>query len=232
MRLLPFIYALAIQLFPSSCLLAADANEAATDAIQAALARNIDHAKEWLDQKDYKSVAQSAGGLQLLADLLKARGDGAGWQGALDHVLSAAGAVQTAARDEDAAKCKTAMESLQKASQTAAALKPTGKSQSLSRTPPIRSLMLTLDALQGDAKVAVLTGDAAAAKKQAYVLAELGKLLSSARNTEQWSSLAGDFVNAATAAATSNDSDPKAVRQSFRGIAEKCEACHEKNRTR
>lgn len=224
--------ALALQAVASPNLVAADANEATTDALQAALARNIDHAREWRDQKDFKSVAQSAGGLQLLADLLKARGDGAAWQGALDHVHAAAGAVQTAARDEDAAKCKTAMESLQKAAQTAAAIKPTGKAQSISKTPPIRSLMLTLDALQGDAKVAVLTGDAAAAKKQAYVLAELGKLLSGARNTEQWSSLAGDFVSAATAAATSTDSDPKVVRQSLRVVAEKCEACHEKNRTR
>ena len=62
---------------------AADANEAATDAIQAALARNIDHAKEWLEQKDFKSVAQSAGGMQLLTDLLKARSDDAAWQAAI-----------------------------------------------------------------------------------------------------------------------------------------------------
>src|SRR5438874_1035644 len=80
----------------------------------------------------------------------------------------------------------------------AAALRPTGQPQPISKTPPIRSLMLTMDALAGDAKVAVLTGNADAAKRQAYVLAEIGKLVTSSRNTEQWSSLASDFVSAAT----------------------------------
>jgi cytochrome c556 len=63
-------------------------------------------------------------------------------------------------------------------------------------------------------------------------LAELARLVSNSRTTEQWSSLAGDFVGAATAAATSTETDAKIVRQQFRGVAEKCEACHEKSRAR
>ena len=65
-----------------------------------------------------------------------------------------------------------------------------------------------------------------------YVLAELGKLVSNSRNTEQWSSLAGDFVRAATVVATCPENDAKTIRQHLRVIAESCEACHEKNRTR
>jgi cytochrome c556 len=89
-----------------------------------------------------------------------------------------------------------------------------------------------MDAVQGSAKVAVLTGNVEAAKKQARVLSELGKLVSNSRNADGWSSLAGEFVSAATAAADSTESDAKVVRQQLRTVAERCEACHEKSRTR
>lgn len=208
-----------------------DASQKAA-AIHAALAKNIGHTREWLEQSDYKSVAQSAGGLQLLTDLLKAKSDDAAWQAAVSNVVSAAGEVQSAARSEDPAKCKAALAVLEKAASAAAALKPTGQPQSPPKAPALRSLMLAMDAIQADAKVALITGDVAAAKKQASVLAELAGLVSNSRNTEQWSSLAGDFASAAAATATSTETDPKTLRQVFRGVAQRCDGCHEKNRTR
>ena len=63
-------------------------------------------------------------------------------------------------------------------------------------------------------------------------MAELSKLVSNSRTTEQWTSLAGDFATATNAAANSTDTDPKLVRQHFRAIAERCETCHENVRTR
>ncbi len=212
---------------------AAEPSHAVTTALHAALAKNVEHARDWLDQKDFKSLAQSAGGLQLLAELTRAKSDDAAWQAALGKVVEKAGELQAAARDgEDLAKCRSALDALDSAVKGAAGMAPSGKPQSLSRPPAIRPLMLTMDAIQGDAKIALLTGNATAAKKQAHVLAELGRLVSNSRATEGWSSLAGDFTSAATAAATSAETDPKAVRQHFRGIAERCEACHEKSRTR
>src|SRR5437773_8434807 len=136
-----------LALFPAAAV-AADSADAVSAALHAALAKNVGHAREWLDQKDFKSVAQSAGGLQLLADLLKARSDDAAWQAALGNVVTAASSIQSAARDEDAAKCRTALESLEKAVAAAATLQPTGKPQPLARAPAIRSLMLTMDAMQ------------------------------------------------------------------------------------
>jgi hypothetical protein len=223
---------LCVGLLFSAAAISAEPADAILTALNAALQKNIAHSREWLDQRDFKSVAQSAGALHLLAELLKVRSDDSAWQAATGNVVAAASSVQSAARDEDAAKCKSALDALEKASSAAASLKPTGKPQPPERAPAIRPLMLTLDALQGDAKVAVLTGNVEAARKQAHVLAELGKLVSNSRNTDQWSSLAGDFVSAATAAANSTDSDPKVVRQQFRAVAERCDGCHEKNRTR
>jgi hypothetical protein len=200
--------------------------------LQAALTKNVEHARNWLDAKDFKSLAQSAGSIQLLAEVLKARGDNAAWQGACDAVVRAGGEVQAAAAAQDGAKCKTAVEALQKTASAVDSLRPSGQAQVVAKPPAIRPLMLTMDAAAGAAKVALLTGRAADAKNQAFVLAELGKLASASRNTEQWSSLAGDFVSAATAAATATESEAKALRPAFRQISERCEACHEKSRMR
>ena len=207
-------------------------SSAATAALQAALAKNVSHAREWLDQKDYKSVAQSAGGMQLLAELTKAKSSDAAWQAALQNALTKVNDLSSAARDENAAKCQSALDALKSAVGAIAKVQPAGQPQSLPKPPAIRTLMLSMDAVQADAKVAVLTGNVAAAKNQAHVLAELAKLVSNSRTTEQWASLAGEFAAATNAAANSTDSDPKLVRQHFRAIAERCEACHENVRTR
>jgi hypothetical protein len=201
-------------------------------ALQAALAKNVAHAREWLEQKDYKSVAQAAGGLQLLAELTKAKSDDAAWHSALDNVLAKVIDLQSAARDQDPAKCKSAIDAIDSAVSQIARLQPTGQPQSLSKPPAVRALMLAMDAIQGDAKVALITGNVAAARHQAHVLAELAKLVSNSRATDQWKSLSSDFAAAANTAASSTESDPKLVRQKFRAIAERCEACHENIRMR
>jgi hypothetical protein len=212
---------------------AAAQGEPAEAALKAALAKNAEHAREWLDQQDKKSLAQSAAMIQFLAELAKSKSDDAAWQTAFGSVAAKAGELQkTAGGDAELAACKTALETLNKSLSAAASGVPVGKPQSLPRPPAIRSLMLTMDAVQGDAKVALLTGNVASAKKQAFVLAELGKLVSNSRTTYGWSSLADDFTKAATAAATAGESDPKMVREHFRGVAQRCEMCHEKNRTR
>ena len=196
-------------------------------ALHAALVKNIGHAREWLDQKDYKSLAQSAAGLQLLAEMLQCRSSAADWQQATQRLVAAASDVLTAARQEEAITCRAALDALEKSSQATAALVPTGQPRTLEKPPAIRPLMLTMDAIQADGKIALMTGNAEAAKKQAYVLSELARLVSNSRSGPAWTKLGDDFTAATLAVATTTQTDPKAVRQLFRGIAERCEACHE-----
>jgi cytochrome c556 len=212
-----------------------------TSALKAALTKNVGHARQWLDERDYKSLAQSTGGLALLAELLKAKSDDAAWQAAVGNVLARASELQAAARgEEDLARCQAALKALEAAAAAVEKITPTGQPLALPKGPGIRLLMLTLDGVQADAKIALLTGHVATAKKQAIVLAELSRLLSNARSTEgsnarsteKWSSLADDFSKVTLAAATSAETDAKAVRPLFRAIAERCEACHENSRTR
>jgi cytochrome c556 len=221
---LPFAYAL--RLAP-----AAETNETVVESLHVALGKNIGHARNWLDQADYKSLNQSAGGLQLLAALLKARSDDAAWQSACSKIEASVSEVQSAAKSEDNAKCQAALANLEKSAAPMASLKPTGQPQTPPRAPAVRPLMLVMDGIYADAKIALLSGNIESAKKQASVLAELGGLVSNSRQTDQWKSYAAEFTQAATAAASSAETDPQAVRQLLRGISQRCEACHE-TRTR
>src|SRR5262245_14686293 len=93
-------------------------------ATHSALTKNITHAREWLDQKYYKSVAQSAGGLQLLAEILHRRGQNAAWRQATEKLIAAARDVQAAARDENAAQCRAALDGLEKLANAAISIAP------------------------------------------------------------------------------------------------------------
>jgi len=211
----------------AACATAADS----VPALKATLTKRAEHAARWLDERDYKSLAQSTGAIALVAEILKSKGDGAAWQSSLADVLAKTRELQAAARDESEAKSKSALTAVEKSISGVEKLEPTGKPQELPQVA-IRPLMLTLDSVQADAKVALLTGNTAGAKNQAAVLAELSRLVSNSRTTETWSAMAGDFQKACESAANDSQTDAKAVRQLLRGIAERCEACHENSRQR
>jgi cytochrome c556 len=223
-----FLAALIASVIP----IAGAADDAVAGALEVTLARNAIHAREWLEQKDFKSLAQSAGGLQVLGELLMARSDDAQWQATAGKVVTAAREVQAAAGAPDLAKCAVALDAVDKAVTAAKAIRPSGKAESLTKPPGIRPLMLLMDGILADAKVSLITGQVETAKSESRVVAELGRLVSNSKTTSEWLALAGDFCAAANAAADSTESDPKAIRQLVRGIAERCETCHEKSRTR
>lgn len=219
------------RLFLPEALPAAELNTTVTSSLQATLAKNIGHARSWLDQADFKSLNQSAGGLQLLTALLKARSDDAAWQAALAKTEAAVTELQAAAKGEDAAKSRSALDGLEKSATAAALLQPSGQPLAAPRAPAIRPLMLVMDGIYADAKIALVSGNVETAKKQAAVLAELGGLVSNSRQTDEWRKFAAEYTQAATAAAATGETDPQAVRQLLRGISQRCEACHE-TRTR
>src|ERR1041385_4584901 len=85
-----------------ACLLAnvatqADGADTAVEAFCSAITKNVDHAREYVEQKDYKSLVQTTNSINLLAELLKARGDDPEWRAAADKILSTLSVVQKAA---------------------------------------------------------------------------------------------------------------------------------------
>jgi hypothetical protein len=222
--------ALCLMLCPAMS--AAETTDQVAVALHASLNRNVAHAREWLEGGDFKSLAQSASGLQLLAELWQARSDDAAWQAASGKVLAAISQLQEAARDSDAARSKAGLEALEKAVAATATISASGKPKSPARQVALRPLMLVLDSVYADAKMASLTGQAAEAKKTAYVLSELGRLVSNSQSAgskgrEKWPELGASFVEASLAAALSPAEDAATVKQLLRAVSQRCEACHE-----
>jgi cytochrome c556 len=196
-------------------------------ALHAVFARNISHSSDWLEANDFRSLAESGNKLQLLGEMLRGKSDDQAWQEASRKVLTAVGEVRSAASRNDAAKARAALGGLEQAASALAAVAPTGQPQPPARTPGIRLVMLLMDGVAADAKVALLTNNTQSAKNQAYALSELASLVSNFRSEEQWTSLLDEFSQAARAAATTAETDPKAVRHIFRGMTQRCDTCHE-----
>jgi hypothetical protein len=217
----------AILLAASSCLAA---EPDAMEALHVGLTAKIGHARKWLDEGDFKSLSQSAGGLQLLIEVLRSQSDDAAWQEAISKLSDASKELQTAAVTGDPALCRAKLDALQMATAAAENVAPVGNRLSSPRAT-ILPLMLLIDGVYADAKIAVLTGRAGDAKKHAYVLAELGRVVSNApssgRTAEKWSELSSGFVEEALAAARSPAEDTQAVRQLLRAVSKRCDACHD-----
>ena len=60
---------------PGSAVSAAESADPLVAALRLAVARRVDVVRKWLDERDFKSLTQSAGGLRTLTALLQARSD-------------------------------------------------------------------------------------------------------------------------------------------------------------
>ena len=133
--------------------------------LQYALEKQIGHAADWLAAGDFKSLGESAGEIAILAELLRCRCGDAAWQRGTRDVIAAAKALQAAAASGDERAAKGSMETLLAAAAAAGKLIPDGQPLALPRSPGVRPLMHLASGVQADAKIAMLTGNAADAKK-------------------------------------------------------------------
>ena len=197
-----------------------------SSAICSSIDRHIGHARGWHGAGDFKSLAQSAGGLELLAAVLSTQSDEAEWQESSAALIAAAKAVRVAAEAEDRAAAESALANLGAANAVVAKLTPSGRS-----LPPakanLRTLMLLMDGIRGDAKIALVTGNVENAKKQAYVLSELGRVVSNLRSGDRWATLSEEFTTASLAAAHSPAADTAELRQLFKAVSQRRDACHD-----
>ncbi len=212
---------------------ATEAGDPVVVALRLVVARRVDVVRKWLDERDFKSLTQSAGGLRTLTALLQARSDDESWQAATQEVLDAAGDLSAAGRAVDAAGAAAALGKLERAVAAVQAQQPTGKPQSLPQpTGGLRPLMLLMDGIRGDAKIDLLSGNVEEVKKGAYVLSELGRVVSNSGSAgpasrQRWPELSSAFVEASLAAARSPTDDAVTLKQLMRNVSQRCDACHE-----
>jgi hypothetical protein len=208
----------------SSRLRAAD-NHTST-ALCSAFDRQIAHARGWLAAGDFKSLAQSAGGLELLASIESTQSDDHAWREGTASLIATAKAVRSAAEAENATAADGALTNLAAANARMMKLVPSGQP-----LPPVkanlRSTMLLMDSIRGEAKIALITGNAENAKNQAYVLSELGRVVSNLRSGDRWATLSEDFTAASLAAARSPAADAAELRPLFKAVSQRCDACHD-----
>ena len=202
------------------------ADSAVAPALCASIDRNIAHAQGWLEAGDFKSLAQSVGGLELLVAVLQSQADDEAWQGAAGRLSKAVQAARSASQAEDSAAAGAALTELAAANASLAKLTPAGQPL----PPPkanLRSVMLLMDGVRGEAKISLIAGNAEKAKNQAHVLSELGRMVSNLRSGERWARLAGDFTEASLAAAHSPAADSAELRPLLKAVSLRCDACHD-----
>jgi hypothetical protein len=195
-------------------------------ALCASIDRNIAHAQDWLAAGDFKSLSQAAGGMELLAAVLQSHGDDETWRLASERVATAATAVRAAAQAEDSTAAGSSLMNLSAEAATLARLTPAGQPL----PPPkanLRSLMLLMDGVRGEAKIALIAGNAEKAKNQAYVLSELGRVVSNLRSGERWAKLSDEFTAASLAVAKSPSADTQELRPLLKVVSQRCDACHD-----
>jgi hypothetical protein len=217
---------------------AAESNSvvARTTALHASLDRSVIQCRQWVDAKDFKSLAQTADGMKLLAQVLQAKSADESWRQATGAMVAASEEVQAAARDQNLAAATAALEHAADAIAATRKLAAAGGSQPSAKSPPrasnLRQLMMLMDNLRGQAKIALLTGEAADAKRAALVLAELGPLVSNAQgsgkpSSDAWEIMTHDFTQASLAAASSTEEDTTKLKPLFRAMSQACDACHD-----
>jgi hypothetical protein len=200
-------------------------------ALHGAVEKNLEYGREWLEGKDFKSLALTGEGLVALAQLLSRLSDEERWQISASELTQSAKALTEAARKEEETLTKLLLAKVGQRNKSLAELTLAGKLRPPQRPGiPLRSFMALMDGTHADAKAALTFSEIDRAKQMGYVLAELGHSLAAHRADANWLKLSRDFSAAATAAAESASRDAKEIREQLRTIYRHCEACHDARR--
>lgn len=195
--------------------------------LRASLVVNLDYCNQWLAAKDFKTLEQTAGGLEILGHTLAGKSDDQPWQQATAGFQQTARELQIKARSKDGAAAKNLIKQLRQ--QAAALPAPTGKPIPSGRAKTgLRTMMALLDGTLADAKTGVAVGDLENAKTSAAVLKELGQALSNYRSGDNWSQWSRQFAEAAARAASHTGDNPKELRAQLKAVHQACQNCHDK----
>lgn len=200
-------------------------------ALHAAVKTNLDYCRQWLDEKDFKTLRQSAEGISLLADALAAQGDDDEWKMLVAALRSAARELASAADNKSAEQAERQIKTLDDSAAKLADIAPRGQPEAQAApSAPLAAMMALLDGTHADAKRALTFDESAAVRQGGVILAELGGLLARYRDDEEWRTLAGDLSRAARELGELEDDDPAALRAGLRAVQARCAACHEKRK--
>ncbi len=201
-------------------------------ALISAVATNCDYAEEWLTGGDFKTLDQTANGMILLSLTLSTLDSDPKLQELAFQLRDHAQGLVAAATKQDKQGSQRMIDTIKQWSKQAEMTKfpevPTPPREGARARVPIGPMMALLDGTYADAKRALIFDDVAQAKTEAVVLAELGELLSHAKEGDKWEQLAADFQTAAWQVATTKETSAKSVRTLLSGVYQRCTACHDR----
>ncbi len=203
-------------------------------ALHAAVEKNLGYCRDWLAAKDWKSLRQSADGVGILVAVLARQGDGDKWRSGVEDLSASVETLCSAADAKEPQKSKELIERLSASNKELAGLavktRPATARSAAKPIESLRPLMTLLDGTHADAKAALALGEVAEAKSMAVVLSELGRVVSNQRGDAAWRAAAEAMIRAAPRRPTKSRPTPKRSASSWRGVYEKCEACHNRQR--
>ena len=198
-------------------------------ALLAAVETNREYCRQCNVGQDFKSLARGAGGLTVLAELVRSQSDDEAWQTATAKLLAAARATEAAAKKADASAARTSLQQIRDDITALSQLQPSGKPLPLAKpSGGLRNLMYVLEATFADAKVSLAVDDAESAKNSAIVLSELGRLVFNERTDARWQRWSNNYLAAAREAASSDATQAAKLRPLFHAISQRCDSCHDK----
>ena len=196
-------------------------------ALQASLEFNFKVARDWLDQKDYKSAAQTAQCLAALAQLYGYQSDQPAWREQTEALRDACSKLADAARDKDKDACAQAAGQCEKLLAGLGKDPPAGAKRAVKDFKSFGSTktwMLLMDGTYGDAKAA---RGAKQLENWAYALAEQANLSVHLKADPRWREAALQMREAALATAKkAQEDDLNAARGELKKVNQSCEACH------
>jgi len=199
-------------------------------AMKVAWETNLHYCQDWLASKDFKTLGETAAGLVVLAEVQARQTDDEVWHKSASSLREQAVKLEAAAKAENVDQAKQVLAQLQKLATEFAKLPPptpSTKNEAAGRGK-MNALMTLIDGTYADAKTSVSRGDPQAAKYNAYMLSELGQLLSHERRDARWKNWSQQFVAASHDTALAPTTDSTELRNLLKVIRARCDDCHKK----
>jgi hypothetical protein len=197
-------------------------------AIRAAFQTNLKITRDWLDQKDFLSTADSAQSLLALTQLWTYQSDQPAWRDQAAALREGFTRLVAAARAKDMAGCQTAMQQCE-ALLDEMAKSPSSASRASEKSfkpaAPLRHWMLLMEGAYADAKTAKSVPEL---ENLAYLVAEGANASQYLRPDAAWRKRAVEVRETALAVAKqAHDEGLGPARQALKGVFQRCEACHQ-----
>jgi hypothetical protein len=196
-------------------------------AIDAAIATNLKIVRDWLNDRDYISAAETAEGVVMLVHVYQYASDRPSWREKTAELLTISQELRAAAKAKDMPACEMALQGIGPRLVDLRQSPPGGNKATDKNFKPIgstKALMKLMDGTYADAKAAKTADEL---EQLAYAIAEGANMAKHLRADSRWQQAAVDTRQTALEVAEKARADLQAARLQLKNVYTRCEACHQ-----